>query len=363
MQFFPKKGGTPRKNEIVFIAPTGEEISHRKQLEQYLKLHPGNPAISVFDWSTGESPRRSARISEKAKATPTAENEPPKKRGRKSSGSKKDNIEVEGHEEHDGPNEIEMKDAEAKKKNDDSANENQVENGGETVEETDQTKTVDVNANEKNPDGKNEPQSDAKETKDNHTNENQVENGGKTKEETAQTKTLDVNMNEKNPEDGKNEPQSDAQETKDNHTEGKAEAGTAEEALDKKKDQKQEVAIEDQPSKEPIATQVTKNEKIKVSEDESEKANGTSNKKEDEPAAVTVEENGGAEKQNPNGVKPTPETEIKGQKDVQQSDEKYNVEAEKKVEKKDGEVVENGKTDQVGRSDAPQHPSPAPVSC
>nr|XP_027123239.1 methyl-CpG-binding domain-containing protein 11-like isoform X2 [Coffea arabica] len=79
--FIPKKGGTPRKNEIVFVAPTGEEISGRKQLEQYLKSHPGNPSILEFDWSTGETPRRSARISEKLKATPPpTEKEPPKKK-------------------------------------------------------------------------------------------------------------------------------------------------------------------------------------------------------------------------------------------------------------------------------------------
>lgn len=73
------------------MAPTGEEISGRKQLEQYLKSHPGNPPISEFDWSTGETPRRSARISEKAKATPpSTEREPPKKRARKSLGAKKD---------------------------------------------------------------------------------------------------------------------------------------------------------------------------------------------------------------------------------------------------------------------------------
>ncbi|KAK7294088.1 hypothetical protein RJT34_16971 [Clitoria ternatea] len=83
--FFPKKSGTPRKSEIVYIAPTGEEISSKKQLEQYLKVHPGNPAISEFDWGTGETPRRSARISD-----------PSKKRARKSSsGSKKDTKETE----------------------------------------------------------------------------------------------------------------------------------------------------------------------------------------------------------------------------------------------------------------------------
>ncbi|KAL6525112.1 hypothetical protein OROMI_030705 [Orobanche minor] len=89
--YLPKKGGTPKKNEILFIAPTGEDIGNRRQLEQYLKAHPGNPSISEFDWGTGETPRRSARISEKVKATtPYKESEPPKKRARKSSATKKD---------------------------------------------------------------------------------------------------------------------------------------------------------------------------------------------------------------------------------------------------------------------------------
>ncbi|XP_010487418.1 PREDICTED: methyl-CpG-binding domain-containing protein 11-like [Camelina sativa] len=89
--FYPNKVGTVKKTEIVFVAPTGEEISNRKQLEQYLKSHPGNPEIADFDWTTSGTPRRSARISEKTKATPSPDKEPPKKRGRtKSSGSKKD---------------------------------------------------------------------------------------------------------------------------------------------------------------------------------------------------------------------------------------------------------------------------------
>ncbi|KAI8021846.1 Methyl-CpG-binding domain-containing protein 10 [Camellia lanceoleosa] len=95
-KFMPKKAGTPKKNEIVFTAPTGEEIINRKQLEQYLKSHPGNPAISEFDWGTGETPRRSARISEKTKTAPTLESDTPtKKRSRKSSASKKDDKEKE----------------------------------------------------------------------------------------------------------------------------------------------------------------------------------------------------------------------------------------------------------------------------
>ncbi|KAL8139406.1 hypothetical protein V2J09_005427 [Rumex salicifolius] len=87
--YTPKGGSIPKKTEIVFIAPTGEEISTRKQLDQYLKSHPGNPPSSEFDWGTGDTPRRSTRISEKAKSTPPpSETEPPKKRSRKQSSSK-----------------------------------------------------------------------------------------------------------------------------------------------------------------------------------------------------------------------------------------------------------------------------------
>ncbi|KAK4369973.1 hypothetical protein RND71_009448 [Anisodus tanguticus] len=87
VDFLPKTGGTPKRNEIVFTAPTGEEITTRKGLQQYLKSHPGGPAITEFDWGTDETSRRSSRISGKAKA---AESEPPAKRSRKSSASKKD---------------------------------------------------------------------------------------------------------------------------------------------------------------------------------------------------------------------------------------------------------------------------------
>ncbi|XP_039031537.1 methyl-CpG-binding domain-containing protein 11-like [Hibiscus syriacus] len=89
-----KKTGIPKKNDTIFIAPTGGEISSKRQLEQYLKANPGGPAVSEFDWGTGETPRRSARISEKVKAIPES-TEPPRKQGRKSSASKKDNKELE----------------------------------------------------------------------------------------------------------------------------------------------------------------------------------------------------------------------------------------------------------------------------
>uniref|UniRef100_A0A6N2N512 Uncharacterized protein n=1 Tax=Salix viminalis TaxID=40686 RepID=A0A6N2N512_SALVM len=80
-----------------------EEINNWNQLKAYLKSHPGNPAVSEFDWGTGENPRRSARFSEKAKASPP-EKESPRKRSRKSSGSKK------GEKESvtEGENEVQM---------------------------------------------------------------------------------------------------------------------------------------------------------------------------------------------------------------------------------------------------------------
>ncbi|XP_020673326.2 methyl-CpG-binding domain-containing protein 11 isoform X1 [Dendrobium catenatum] len=98
-KFTPRKAGTPKRNEIVFISPTGEEIRNKKQLDQYIRSHPGGPSSSEFDWGSGDTPRRSARISEKTKAMETPEEEPPKKRGRISS-SKKGTRQKNGVDEH-----------------------------------------------------------------------------------------------------------------------------------------------------------------------------------------------------------------------------------------------------------------------
>ncbi|KAH0775221.1 hypothetical protein KY290_012358 [Solanum tuberosum] len=116
-KFLPKKGGTPKKNDIVFTAPTGEEITTRKQLEQYLKSHPGGPPVAEFDWGTGETPRRSARITGKAKATQSpTESEPAKKRGRKSSSSKKDSKDREVPKETEAAKDDDMEEAEKHEK-------------------------------------------------------------------------------------------------------------------------------------------------------------------------------------------------------------------------------------------------------
>ncbi|OIV97210.1 hypothetical protein TanjilG_15275 [Lupinus angustifolius] len=121
--FSPKKAGTPKKNEIVFTAPTGEEISNRKQLEQYLKAHPGGPAVSEFDWGSGETPRRSARISEKVKAAPRPECEPLMKRGKRSPASKK---ETSGEEKEEAKD-VQMQEADDSKDEKDTAEEKNIE--------------------------------------------------------------------------------------------------------------------------------------------------------------------------------------------------------------------------------------------
>ncbi|KAA0063499.1 methyl-CpG-binding domain-containing protein 11-like [Cucumis melo var. makuwa] len=96
-KFFPKQGNSPRKHEVIFTTPTGEEINNKRKLDQYLKAHPGGPAAAEFDWGTGETPRRSARISEKAKASPPMESEHPKRK--RTSVSKKDLKETEAEPE------------------------------------------------------------------------------------------------------------------------------------------------------------------------------------------------------------------------------------------------------------------------
>jgi len=170
--FMPKKGGTPKRNEIVFIAPTGEEINNKKQLDQYLKSHPGNPVISEFDWGTGDTPRRSGRISAKAKATPpSAEDDTPKKRGRKSSGSKKDVKEAENTAgETEGKQDVEMQDEVVTEK----VTEEEKEDGAKEVEVETQETVVEKEV---------KMQGDAQETKNVEgevimENEEKVEAGG-----------------------------------------------------------------------------------------------------------------------------------------------------------------------------------------
>lgn len=45
-----KKGETPRKKDVSFVAPDGEELKNRYQLQKYLKAHPGTAIASDFEW-------------------------------------------------------------------------------------------------------------------------------------------------------------------------------------------------------------------------------------------------------------------------------------------------------------------------
>ncbi|XP_044495030.1 methyl-CpG-binding domain-containing protein 11-like [Mangifera indica] len=290
--YLPKKGGTPRKSEIMFIAPTGEEIINRKQLEQYLKSHPGSPKISEFDWGTGETPRRSARISEKAKATPTPEKEPPKKRGRKSlSGSKKDNKEAEATpEKTEGEKDVEMQDAEVTEKD-------------EKTQELDKTVNKDVNLE-----------------KTGAENEKPVE------------------------------------ESKENKEKGVPDAKIIESAIEVQK-----------PETEETATEVTSNEKEKVEDSlendpRSEKGTGASDdNKVDNPDAMTTDANGGVKKEQANRSAPATHVENKDKQDEPKNEENSTVQVDEKGKEIDAEVIEIGKVEQMGRTEAPQQP--APVSC
>ncbi|KAK8608556.1 hypothetical protein V6N13_023977 [Hibiscus sabdariffa] len=271
--FFPKKVGSPRKTEIVFIAPTGEEISTRRQLEQYLKSHPGNPPVTEFDWGTGETPRRSTRISEKAKATPTPEKEPPKKRGRKSLSAKKEEKETEANpEKAEGEKESVKEDAQAAEK--------------ETAE-VEKEKDTSI--------------------------ETQVHDGDKT-EVADLTEHTDAKMEEAGQEEAVKVPETVEADKKDT-------AGTEETPTP--------MQVQEKPAEDGIQTEKEKEEAPieKLPQTQAEKENGSCDKR-DNTGTVTLEANGGVEKENPNGA----------------------------------EIFENGKVKETGQADTTQATGDAPVS-
>ncbi|RWR85457.1 methyl-CpG-binding domain-containing protein 11-like protein [Cinnamomum micranthum f. kanehirae] len=174
-KFTPTKGGTLRRNEIFFISPTGEEIRNKRQLEQYLKSHPGGPSSTEFDWGTGDTPRRSARINDKVKATETPEGEQAKKRGKKSSDSKEEDEEKEGDKETEAPEDTEAAAAAKEPKDVVDAEMKPADDGGQEVEDVatkevgekeasvEQKDQEEVDNNDENPQIR-EINSDAKET-------------------------------------------------------------------------------------------------------------------------------------------------------------------------------------------------------
>lgn len=346
--FFPKKIGTPRKIEIMFIAPTGEEISNRKQLEQYLKSHPGNPAISEFDWGTGETPRRSARISEKVKATPTPEKEPPKKRSRRSA-SKKEDKETEaapGKADNEGETQMQDKEPTEKKEAEDEkeknvSKENQVENGGK-AQEADMSKDVDAHMEEA---GQEESVKEIKlqvlpEKTENVTGEKGA----------AGTQTKDIqeeSVEEIKLQDGPKQTENVTGEKEGTGTEipSAKEVQEVAEAAGENKLAEESGAVETIPSEKEKVEDTAEN----LSQNEAGKENGSRNKKLDDPESVTVEANG--EEKNPD---------VDG---AQKNDEKSKGQGEEKGEKPNGEFIENGKINQMEHTDAPQQPGPSSVNC
>ncbi|KAM7502366.1 hypothetical protein LguiB_001270 [Lonicera macranthoides] len=85
--FFPPKKGSSRRKRIVFLSPTGEEITNKQQLSKYIRTHPECPSASEFDWGIGNTPRRSARL-QKSTAEEAPESESPGKRQKMASSKK-----------------------------------------------------------------------------------------------------------------------------------------------------------------------------------------------------------------------------------------------------------------------------------
>ncbi|KAI3463410.1 hypothetical protein Pfo_020073 [Paulownia fortunei] len=298
--YLPKKGGTPRKNEILFIAPTGEEISNRKQLEQYLKAHDGNPALSEFDWGTGETPRRSARISEKVKATPPSkESEPPKKRGRRSSSTKKDKEMDSGKKETEGMKVTEMQDS------------------GTDAKRGEEKET------EFKSEGKLQEDAAAKEKS--HPEAKFEENGQQ------ESVTADIDM------------QSDTQ-----GKDGKAEIGENHEETEKGNGTEDATNVEEKIEDEQVSGIGGK--------PESEAAKvGSDDTKPDKPEDRKGEATDGAGTEMANGVAPESAGETN---EVQDNSSKTNLQVQEPEKNLKGDAMDNGKVNQ-----APHHPSPTAISC
>ena len=269
-------------------------------MEQYLKAHPGNPAISEFDWGTGETPRRSARISEKVKTTPPPQIESPRKRPRKSSGSKKDNKET-------GPTSEEGKAKSAAKE-------------PKAVEDT-EMKDVEVPKEE---------DADANRGKD-VSGEKQPEHGEKI-QQTEEIRKPDADTEVK-----VTETKSDTEENKNGNVEGENVAA--------EKPPGEEASVPESGDKiagEALDAVVTEKPQVEASI-ESEKENGSVDNKQDKSDNVVPEANGGAEKENPVAVQPSSVEETNAKKEIPVIDGKNTTPAEEQVKKMDAELVDHGK--------------------
>ncbi|XP_022955628.1 methyl-CpG-binding domain-containing protein 11-like [Cucurbita moschata] len=306
--FIPNKAGTPRKSEIVFIAPTGEEFSSRKLLEQYLKLHSDAPAISEFDWSTGEAPRRSARISEKVKATPPKE-EPPKKRSRKSSGSKKDYKE----EAIAAPlvlEEIEMIDVEGNEKDKDGSDTRRADNGDNPKDEPKESEKGDA-----------DPDIRSKDERGCDAGEGEKQDQNESSDVVVNSEFVGID------ETNENGGETNGQDAIQVETEG----------LEEAENQGNEVAEIVIPTAYFVAVASEVNQCINENENENE----------NDPGDVAVQQaNGvmeGVKQNDQNETAATPDNVTKGNEDVSTNGAKCNVEAEDRSVEHDNLMKENGK--------------------
>ena len=48
-QLSRKKGEISRKKDVIFVALDGEEVKNKRQLDKYIKSHPGMAIASDFD--------------------------------------------------------------------------------------------------------------------------------------------------------------------------------------------------------------------------------------------------------------------------------------------------------------------------
>jgi hypothetical protein len=60
-----RKGVKKQRRDVVYVAPDGTEVKNKKQLEKYLKKHPGGPLVSEFNWRSEMPTRLSRRLSNK----------------------------------------------------------------------------------------------------------------------------------------------------------------------------------------------------------------------------------------------------------------------------------------------------------
>lgn len=327
MQYLPKRGGTPRKNEIVFISPTGEEFSNRKQLEQYLKTHEGSPASSEFDWGTGETPRRSARIIEKVKSTPPSkEFEPQTKRRKRSSVTKRDKEAEAGKEAAKG----EPEKMEVDEKQDAGTEEKKAEEGKETKVISEEDKLPEEAAKENEQGTKGEVNGQKQEGVEPATVVETGATNGKTEKDETTEKV------------GGTEGAS--------HEGEKVEEKKTSENIEKPVTEAAEDASHE--GEKAVDEKASRNAEKPVSEAAKKASEPT---KLDKPVDNKEEASNGAEAEVANVVPPVSTNEVNG---VEEKGSKTSLQVQEQENNLKAESMDNGKVNQ-----SPHHPSPTPISC